>query len=81
MFIAGRYVDRLDRRNGEWRIAVREFVPVFLTETTKSVESYIKSDAWLKTNCGWGTWDKHDPSYVRPLKARSNKEVGPACAE
>ena len=81
MIISGRYIDRLDRRNGEWRIAVREFVPVFLTETNTGLDFYFKKENWSRSECAMGTWDKHDPSYRRPLARRENKDVGPACAE
>ena len=30
--LSRRYIDRLDRRDGEWRIAVREFLPHFWAE-------------------------------------------------
>jgi len=80
MIVGARYIDRLDRRNGDWRIAVREAVPQFATETDTSLDSY-KEIGWPQSACTMGTWDKRDPSYRRPLTARTNKEVGPACAE
>lgn len=76
--VSGRYIDRLDRRNGKWRIAVREFIPHFFTETNDALDF---NHNWPGTDCGKGTWDKRDPSYLRPLKRRTDKEVGPACAE
>lgn len=81
MIISGRYIDRLERRNGEWRIAMREFVPHFLTETNTALDAYIKESGWSPSACGMGTWDKRDPSYRRPLDRRANKDIGPACAE
>jgi hypothetical protein len=78
--INGRYIDRLDRRNGEWRIAVREFVPHFMTKMDTAIEAYWPKDYWLRTDCGWGTWDRRDPSNLRPLNRRTKKDVGPACA-
>lgn len=76
--ISGRYIDRLDRRNGEWRIVVREFIPHFFTETNVSLK--VKP-GWAQSGCALGTRDKRDPSYRRPLVARVDKAVGPACAE
>ena len=55
----GRYVDRMERRNGEWRIARRHVV----------TDSGSTSDAppWLGTtssaSLGGGTRERDDPSY------------------
>lgn len=73
----GRYIDRLDRRNGEWRIAVREFISHFYANT----KSVFPETTWPRSDCARGTWDRRDPSYLRPLTRRTDKEVGPACAE
>jgi len=78
---AGRYIDRLDRRNGEWRIAVREFIPHFWTKTDITVMNSSSKETKPRSDCAMGTWDKRDPSYRRPLNPRPNKDVGPACAE
>lgn len=55
---SGRYVERWERRSGEWRIAVREYVEdLALLGDTVDV-------------CGQtclGTWDRNDLSYARPL--------------
>ena len=56
----GRYVDRLERRNGEWRIARRHVV-------TDSVSS-SEAPPWFGTSSvdsliGAGTRDRQDPSY------------------
>jgi hypothetical protein len=58
----GRYIDRLERRNGEWRIALRR--------VTMDWRTYADSSAWLKGRRGYpaGTWDKTDLSYMRPLQ-------------
>jgi len=63
--IAGRYADRLERRNGEWRIALRR----------STVEILMSGDATILTlpmfkEMGYirGTRDKQDVSYQRPLK-------------
>ena len=56
-----RYIDQLERRNGEWRIVVRRTV----------IEMCVEGDAsWLKSRAiaGFlkGLWTKDDPSYHRP---------------
>lgn len=62
---AGRYIDRLERRNGEWRIVVREFV---LDSKAKLDASIFTPDKTCQPSCG--TWDKADLSYARPLPRR-----------
>jgi hypothetical protein len=52
----GRYIDRLERRDGKWRIAVRRLA----TEARISASD-------VQVNNKVGTWDKSDPSYERPL--------------
>jgi SnoaL-like protein len=58
----GRYVDRFERREGEWRIsermAVREWSASWSAAT---LPSNLPSPA---------TWDRSDPSYRRPLALR-----------
>ena len=62
-FACGRYLDRLEKRNGEWRIALRRCV----NEVTLTGDgSWINSPGakgYLK-----GQWDKRDRSYQRPLQ-------------
>ena len=58
----GRYIDRLDRRNGEWRIAVRQATIEWRcgpasTHVSPAPDHYPE-----------GTWDKSDLSYLRPLE-------------
>jgi len=62
---SGRYIDRLERRKGEWRIALRRAI----------VDTVIAGDASMLRNPAFkdmgytrGTWDKTDVSYDRPLK-------------
>lgn len=57
---SGRYIERWQRRDGEWRILVREYVEdlALLGETVD-----------LCTNGGClGSWDRTDLSYTRPLE-------------
>jgi hypothetical protein len=64
-FINGRYIDRLEKRDGGWRIAVRR----------STVEVMVSADASgltarLFTEQGYpkGTRDRRDLSYARPLQ-------------
>jgi hypothetical protein len=57
----GRYIDQLERRNGEWRIVIRRTV----------IDMCVEGDAsWLHSRAiaGFlkGLWSKEDPSYRRP---------------
>jgi hypothetical protein len=61
--VGGRYIDRLDRRDDVWRIAVREFMPHFAADIPNSLDT-----AW--PHWGHGTWDRDDVSYRRPLERR-----------
>lgn len=56
----GRYIDRLERRDGIWRIALRE----------ATVEWTFGVDAPASQTMGYppGSRDKNDPSYQRPLR-------------
>jgi hypothetical protein len=67
-FGAGRYLDRLERRNGEWRIAARQTVIDWSAraDVTDLAESSGEHQ---------GTLDRTDPSYRRPFEVR-----GPAGA-
>lgn len=57
----GRYIDRLERRAGEWRIALRRLAPDWRFTADGSV--------WTPGRAGipYGTWDRDDISYQRPL--------------
>jgi ketosteroid isomerase-like protein len=64
-FINGRYLDRLEKRGGVWRIAVRR----------STVELMIQADAsglqnplFVQQGYSKGTRDGRDLSYVRPLQ-------------
>jgi hypothetical protein len=57
----GRYIDRLERRGGDWRIAARELV----------VDWHCQAEGREFGNvAGYptGTWDRSDPSYRRPFE-------------
>lgn len=63
-FISGRYLDRLERRDGHWRIAVRRStVEIMFTADARALQSRFFTDqGYLK-----GTRDTTDLSYLRPL--------------
>jgi hypothetical protein len=64
---SGRFVDRWERRDGEWRVIVREYIEdlALLGETVDS----------CSTRRCLGTWDKTDPSYARPLNSSSEADT------
>jgi hypothetical protein len=51
-----RYIDRLEKRDGKWKIALRRVVRDALTQVDAVGEPKPE-----------GTWDRTDPSYERPL--------------
>jgi hypothetical protein len=63
-FITGRYLDRLERRDGQWRIAVRRSTVegMFLADARVLQSKFFKEKGYLV-----GTRDRHDLSYERPL--------------
>jgi len=72
--IAFRYVDRYEKRNGEWRILVREVLI-----DTRGMLNHWKGTGWdptkdCKTACGHQ--DKTDLSYKRPLEPRPMPNPG-----
>ncbi|MEV1068505.1 nuclear transport factor 2 family protein [Streptomyces sp. NPDC050263] len=60
--IGGRYLDRLERRNGQWRIALRRCTVEW---TSRGDTALLTSGAF--TGFIQGSWDREDPSYARPL--------------
>jgi SnoaL-like protein len=67
----GRYIDRLERRDGEWRIAARELVLEWRAEA--DVETSGRALAYPH-----GTWDRSDPSYRRPFELQVPLDSGAA---
>ena len=71
----GRYIDRLEKRNGEWKIAARACLIEWngtLGEMTLP-ESFVK--AYAET--GTSSRDRNDPSYKRPLKIARPAKADP----
>lgn len=62
--LAGRYIDRLERRDGEWRIALRRAT----VEIAMEGSAVLPSGSTL-VGAGYlrGSRDREDPSYERPL--------------
>jgi hypothetical protein len=71
-FITGRYLDRLERRDGQWRIAVRRSTVegMFLADARVLQSKFFKEQGYLV-----GTRDRRDLSYERPLTMET---AGPA---
>lgn len=67
-FISGRYLDRLERRNGEWRIALRRSTVevMFVADASVLQSSFFKEKGYIR-----GTRSRDDLSYQRPLVLES----------
>jgi SnoaL-like domain len=57
----GRYIDRLERRDGEWRIVAREVVIEWVC-AAPGTASRFSAEAYPS-----GAWNRADLSYRRPL--------------
>jgi len=64
----GRYLDRLERRDGTWKIAVRRStLELLLTADASMLQSrYFTDQGYIK-----GTRERADPSYARPLSVET----------
>lgn len=62
--LAGRYIDRLEKRDGEWRIALRRTTVEIALEGKATLPngSMLPGSRYLR-----GNRDETDPSYQRPL--------------
>lgn len=69
--LAGRYLDRLERRNGEWKIVLRRCtVEVEMTGDAPMIAAgALKEMGYLN-----GLRDKSDLSYQRPLRLEETPE-------
>lgn len=63
-FISGRYLDRLERRDGAWRIALRRSTVevMFTADASVLQSSFFRGQSYVR-----GTRDRRDLSYERPL--------------
>lgn len=66
--LAGRYIDRLEKRNGEWRISLRRATVEVVMEGRAILPNgkTLPGSGYLK-----GNRDRTDPSYERPLTSDS----------
>lgn len=75
LLAGGRYVDRFDRRGGEWRLAVRNNF-IEWTSALPALASPLGEVADLARN-GLPARDRTDPSYARPLINRRERHIPP----
>lgn len=68
--LAGRYVDRFERRGDEWRIRTR--LLIFEWQSTLDASQMVERLA----NNHKGSRDTHDPSYERPVAPRTSLPTG-----
>jgi hypothetical protein len=68
--LAGRYIDRLEKRNGQWKIVLRRATVEIPLEGNAKLPNRkaVPGSGYLK-----GSRDKHDPSYERPLTTESGE--------
>ena len=64
--MGGRYIDRLERRDGVWKIALRRCTLEWMMSGDSSVMASGAVKGFIK-----GRWDRTDPSYARPLQQDS----------
>jgi hypothetical protein len=62
--LSGRYIDRLEKRAGEWRIVIRRATVEVILEGTAAM---LNSQAFRERGYLKGSRDKSDLSYLRPL--------------
>lgn len=62
--INGRYIDRLERRNGNWKIALRRTTVDLILMGDASI---LQAPAFVEQGYAKGVRDKSDMSYQRPL--------------
>lgn len=62
--MSGRYVDRLEKRDGSWRIAARRSMVDLVMHGSAAL---LEMPAFRAQGYPTGTRDRRDPSYQRPL--------------
>jgi len=63
-FISGRYIDRIERRHDEWKIALRRSIVDLMICGDASM---LKNPLFTQQGYTKGAWDESDLSYQRPL--------------
>jgi SnoaL-like domain len=71
--ISGRYIDRLEKRDGEWKIAIRRST---LELVFTADASLLQSDLTKQQGYPRGTRDRRDLSYLRPLTLEAKAPEG-----
>lgn len=85
-FAGGRYIDRLEKRDGRWAIVDRYCLTDFAAPTINRVGeadteegranfNFAQAHGWLTANAGSRSpaRDRSDPSYDRPLRVRPER--------
>jgi hypothetical protein len=71
MLSGGRYIDRLERRNGKWAIAVRKVVKDWWGQPGDSAKSGVPPE--IVNQSAPPSRDRSDPSYQRPLSVSDER--------
>ncbi len=66
VILGGRYLDRLERRDGGWRIALRRCTIEWSISGEATLLQHGAAAGFIK-----GRWDRDDLSYARPLQLDS----------
>lgn len=61
--IGGRYADRFEKRDGEWKIALRVVMPEWQAEADARNSGFVS-----RAGGAVGARDRSDPTYQRPLR-------------
>lgn len=75
LFSGGRYIDRFERREGQWRLAVRNNV-IEYTSIVPGIALALADVPGITDN-GAASQDKNDLSYLRPLTNKRPPFVPP----
>lgn len=67
--MGGRYLDRLERRDGSWKIVLRRCTIEWACNADGSLMETGAFAGFIK-----GAWDETDPSYARPLEPTTPAE-------
>lgn len=65
-FAAGRWLDRLERREGQWKIITRVCIPEWSGRPQMEAAPEVSQE--LRAQSALPKRDRSDPSYVRPLE-------------
>jgi len=68
---SGRYIEQYEKRNGEWRIRIREYIPDVLFEAATPIDMCPPGLGCL------GKRDRTDISYMRPLQPMTDRPRQP----